>query len=283
MMKRIYILLFLCSGFGLSAQQTISSQFLYLSDVNPSFISENKQTTYSIFSKKIQGINESPTTEIIGYSNVINESTIIGCSFHNTSYGISSVGGLKVNYAHIINFSNFQISLGIQGEARRYMVDESLFILDDPNDNAISGVLEKRILSEAATSLYFKSNKFDFGISVFNLMNSKAKLESFVSDDKKKINFNITANYHLYITENIKLNPSIFLMKEGEQNLSAYLMILSTINNNLKIGAFYTKNIGVIAGVKSGNLNLNYSHSFPSSEISSYSVGSDEISISIDF
>ena len=106
--------------------------------------------------------------------------------------------------------------------------------------------MEKQILSEASTSLYFKSNKFDFGISVFDLMNSKLKLESYVSDEKHKINFNITARYHLNLREDIQLDPSVFLMKEGEQNLSASLMILSTINNNLKIGAFYTNNIGVI-------------------------------------
>ena len=282
MMRIKFILMLLFSSSVLFSQNTTSSKFLYLFDENPSYISDENAIIYSVISRKLKGIKESPTTQIVGYNNNIN-STIIGLSITNTNYGVSSISAVKFNYAHIIKFNNVKISMGLQTEARQYKVDESLYILDNINDPAITSGLDKQILPESAASFYLKTRKVSIGLTLYDLMNSDEKLRSYNSEIEDSYNFKIIGNYNASINQKMSINSSVFICKKLQNTFDYSGMILAEYDKKVGFGVFYENNIGVVTTVKRENIRINYLHSFPYAKISEYSIGTDEFSVSFLF
>ena len=158
------------------------------------------------------------------------------------------------------------------------MLDETKFVLDQNNDNAISGGVQKRINSQSSSGIYLSASKWSVGFSVFNLINNENVYEKRINKENNFC-FNIYTDYHYNLNENIQFLPSVLFEKEASIPPKLDVNILAKFNERFNIGTSYNsvKTIAVILGVKSNQIEINYIHTIPNSSTANFIKGTNEL------
>ncbi len=234
------------------------------------------------------GFDGAPVTSLLNYHRDLSETMGLG------GYLISDIAGhtrrfaLNVSYAYHIPFQSFYLSMGLSGSLLQYGIDGKDIKLYQNNDNSINaGVSDKVIKPDASLGIYLYNNKFYFGASVLQLINSKVKLnlggttEALVPLTQ---HYYITGGYN-FIIDKYDIEPSMLLSRTIGSPTQIDINVKLEYSNKIIAGITYRNKDAVIllAGFRIERFFMAYSYDIVVSSLKNTNSGSHEILLSMNF
>jgi len=210
------IIYFATSGIMKAQQMPLYSQYqqnLYL--MNPAAASYGHKSHAGLHLRKQWSSLSHGTPETYLFTAASrNDQSILAGGFQYDKWGNSSVTGGKVTYARDFVFTPDQavLTLGLSLSARQFAIQQAGYVYFDPDDHAITDILESHMNSDVDFGALFHGQSFRIGASVFNMLNSQIVLGTHIS----KNNF-LERVYYLYggydvpINDDFQFNPSVLM------------------------------------------------------------------------
>jgi type IX secretion system PorP/SprF family membrane protein len=286
-MKKLFIILPLIFASLLSIGQQLPLFSQFLMDpyyINPA-VAGSKDYSPIILSvhKQWLGIQESPSTQIIsGHTMLDNNMVGLGGIIFNDNFGPTSQTGVMVTYAYHLYINRLnRLSFGLTAMGSQYKMDERFFTLTNPDDEAITYQIEKTFIPDANFGAYLYGPKYSVGISVANLFQSKLKINQNLKENRMVRHYDLFGSYRFEFenTPQVDIEPSI-LIKTIAAVGPQYDIKLKFYYNDDYWAAFSIrpKDAFIFAiGMKINNYYFGYAYDFTFSDLSGYTIGSQEI------
>ncbi|MFH1320190.1 MAG: type IX secretion system membrane protein PorP/SprF [Bacteroidota bacterium] len=282
------IIVTLCSTFSYTYAQQLPHHSQYMFNdyfINPAVAgSKDYNPAMLTFRNQWIGIDDAPITQTLSVHGSWSEKVGIGGIIINDRTGPVHQTGLQLSYAYHLSVSNeAKLSLGLAGMFYQHVIDKAEITLDEPNDNAILGGVEKKYIPEASFGAYFYSKKYYVGFSVPQLFQHKVDYDK--DDD---LNFNklvrhyfLTAGYYLKINEDLHAEPSFLFKVVAHTPIQFDINAKVIYKETVWLGTSYRnkESIVIMLGAKKNNFSLGYSYDITLTNIKKYSSGSHELFI----
>ncbi|HXP52837.1 MAG TPA: PorP/SprF family type IX secretion system membrane protein, partial [Bacteroidia bacterium] len=196
--------------------------------------------------------------------------------------------GFTASYSYHMKINDWlNASLGLSTGILQFAVDGSQITLGEQGDPALTSNLESVFVPDIGFGGYLYGDKFYFGISAPQLIESQLKLTSF-SDAQNILatHFYVIGGYKYELNSNFTLQPTFVI-----QYVSPAPAML-----DIGLRAIYLKKAWLGAGYRTGdaayaligytyqdNLTFGYSYDYSVTDIRKYSFGTNEIFIGIRF
>jgi type IX secretion system PorP/SprF family membrane protein len=298
-MKKLYVTIFASIWLSMSYAQQPAQYSLYMLNpyaVNPAAAGLEK-TLIATGGYRTQwvGIEGNPITQFLNVAVPLSiVGSGLGISLHNESIGARNGLTFKASYNYIVKLGENQLSFGVAGGLVQGALDGSKLRTPDGDytqgvinhiDKTISAVSISGSVPTFDAGVYFKSEKFEGGVSMSNLTEPSLKLTG-VSDlnVKLKRNYFALAMAHFNLLNKITIHPSVLIKSDAVQTQMDFSTILR-YDDNIFLGASfrgYNQNsqdaITVLGGFKlNSKLSLAYSYDITLSSLKIISQGTHEI------
>ncbi|HOE05083.1 MAG TPA: type IX secretion system membrane protein PorP/SprF [Bacteroidales bacterium] len=279
------LLLFLLPIAGVAQQLPLYTQY-FLNDfvINPAVAGSSKYSPIRLsIHKQWVGINDSPSTQSIsGHTMLENKTVGIGGFIFNDHFGPVSHTGLQAVYSyHFWIDRKNRISLGLAAIAFQYKMDQRFFELTTYDDPAITYMIEKTIVPDATFGVYFYGKKYWAGISAAHLFQSKLKINRNLDDNTMVRHYFAMGGYRFDFPSapQFKLEPSLMLKMTEVTPIQIDFNVKFYYDDDYWFGMSLRPNDAFIAafGVKINRYYLGYAYDFTFSDLSNYTIGSQEI------
>ena len=216
-----------------------------------------------------------------------------GIVYHDQNGAIQRTGA-QFSYAYHIFIYNSQLSFGLTGNMFQYRIGKEEAELKDPEIDPLYPLIGKSTLvPDAGIGINYMQKNWHIGISVSQIFQTKLKIgnveEYKLSEDiRLRRHYYILADYRFPVNKLIakwEIEPSTVIMANERLELSADLTLKAYYNRQYWFGISgrTTGEIIVMAGIKFRNYYFGYSYDYGFNGISSYTLGSHEITLSAKF
>jgi type IX secretion system PorP/SprF family membrane protein len=299
-MKHLYVLLYtLFVVAQLKAQQPAQYSMYMLNPygVNPAAAGlTNTMVVTGGYRTQWVGIEGNPTTQ---YMNVAIPLSIVssglGISLHNESIGAQNGLTAKASYNYMVKMGDGILSFGGAGGIVQGALNGSKLRTPDgvyePNavidhkDKILSAIAVSGITPTFDIGVYYKSEKFEGGISSSNITEPKLTLTG-----QQQLTMTLKRNYfalavlHLNLSKSIAVHPSVLIKSDAVQSQIDFSTFFR-YNDNIFFGASfrgYSKNtqdaIAIFGGLQlNPKLMLAYSYDVTLSALKAATQGTHEI------
>lgn len=279
----ISLLFVMSSLFG--QQLPLYSQYMMNSYyINPAIAGSKEYSPVKLsVHKQWLGIKDSPSTQTLsGHTMLDNETVGLGGVIFNDDFGPTSHTGIMATYAYHFKISRKQkISLGLTAMGFQYKMDQRFLNLTNPDDNAITYQVEKTFIPDASLGAYFYGPNYAAGISAAHIFQSKLKINQNLNENRMVRHYFLFGSYYFEFKNSplVDIEPSI-LVKSIETVSPQIDFNVKFFYNDDYWAAFSVRpNDAFVAGVglKINNYYFGFAYDFTFSDLSSYTVGSQEI------
>jgi type IX secretion system PorP/SprF family membrane protein len=294
------IVCFLAINCSLNAQQ--AAQYSLYSfqkyQFNPAYAGLDGSVSGTAgFRKQWSGLEGSPTNQILHvHAPVYYLHGAVGMSIEHETLGASDNLAAKINYAYHIPMGETGIlSLSVGGGILQRTLDGTKLRTPDGKyeGNTIRHndllLLEAAMTATAPTvtaGAYFHQENLEIGVGADNLWAGQVKLMKGIAVTPRR-NYYFNAQYNMSLSDQIALQPSIFVKSDAIQTQTEASLLIK-YNENIFLGASYrgynkvTQDaVIVIAGLKvNPNTILAYAYDVTLSPLQNVSTGSHELLLS---
>jgi type IX secretion system PorP/SprF family membrane protein len=241
------------------------------------------------------GIEGNPVTQFLNVALPLSiVGSGLGISLHNESIGARNGLTFKASYNYILKMGDNQLSFGVAGGLVQGALDGAKLRTPDGdynqgfinhNDKVLAAVSVNGSVPTFDAGIYFKSEKFEGGVSMSNLTEPSLKLTG-VNDINVKLkrNYFAVAMANFDLLNKITIHPSIMIKSDAVQTQMDFSTIFR-YDDNIFLGASfrgYNKNsqdaIAFLGGFKlNSKLSLAYSYDFTLSSLKTINDGTHEI------
>ena len=290
MMKKFKytLLLMMLSLFGFSQQLPHYSLYMFNDAIiNPAICGTKDYNRIDLVSRsQWAGFEGAPKTQLLSYQRSQGKNMGIGGSIFNDETGPSKRTGVQLSYAYNFLISdNYTLSLGLAGSIYQYVFDYNKTQLhDDIFDPAAPGGNESVFVQDATFGAFLTNNKFYFGISIPQLIQSKINLNN-SSEDVLKRHYFLTSGYNLVLNPSLDLEPSLMFKSTDASSLQYDINLRALYKKLLWLGVSYRDQDALVfmLGVNYDSYSIGYSYDLILSDIADYSNGSHGLFISYSF
>ena len=299
-MKHLYVLLYtLFVVAHLQAQQPAQNSLYMLNPygVNPAAAGlSNTMVATGGYRAQWVGIEGNPTTQYVNVSlplSIIGSG--LGISLHNESIGARNGLSAKASYNYIMKIREGSLSFGAAGGIVQGAISGNKLRTPDgvyePNgsidhrDKILSTIAINGITPTFDAGIYYKSEKFEGGISTTNLTEPKLTLSG-----QQQLTMTLKRNYfalavvHFNMSKSISVHPSLLVKSDAIQTQIDFSTFFR-YNDNIFLGASfrgYSKNtqdaLAAFGGIQlNPKLMLGYSYDITMSALKSTTQGTHEI------
>ncbi|MCF8295044.1 MAG: type IX secretion system membrane protein PorP/SprF [Bacteroidales bacterium] len=232
------------------------------------------------------GFEGAPVTQNLTYHGMLNRVMAYGISLVNDEIGPIRTTGIKLAYAHHIDFGFMKWSLGLAGEMYQFGLDGRNLNPYQPNDPAfLDEISDKVWRPEASAGTFFYNQHFYLGYSVNQLLGSTVKLysETYTGTIPLTRHHYIVGSYTFSPARNIDLETSLLWGKTSGAPSEWELQVYGQYLGKILVGASYRLNdaASLVAGFKFfDRLKIAYSYDLVTSPLRNYNSGSHELIIS---
>lgn len=274
-------LILLLAAPAFSQQLPYHSQYMFNGYLlNPAVAGSTKELPIMLtFRNQWTGFTGAPLTMTLSAHGNFKEKMGIGGALFHDQTGPTSRTGAMASYAFHVPMNKTKLSFGLSALVFQYVMDKSELTTDAPEDNAIDGAVEKKIVPEANFGILFYGDKFHIGLSVPQLIQMKVDVGYSGSMNKMTRHFFADAAYKFKVSNDFEIEPS-FLFKATEAapmqiDINAKVLYKELI----WLGASYRSQESIIAmlGLKKSGFAFGYSYDITLTSIKKYSSGSHEI------
>lgn len=254
-----FLVAILATGGTFGQQLPQFSQYIFNGlHINPGYAGY-KQEGYIQSTYRSQWVNfpGAPETFTVTADLSANEGTMgFGVSFLSDNIGPTKTTGGLLTYAYRIQTgANSQLGLGVSAGFSQYSIDGSML---DPNDYPDSEIPDGRINLTAPnlnTGLFFNTNKFYAGFSVYNMIGKKSLEKEDVALAYHDFHYYLTAGALFDLGKTVKFKPS-FLIKEVKGAPTNYdINAMFLFAERIWVGGSYRSNIKIWNDNLQENLN----------------------------
>ena len=230
----ILILLVLVCSKSYSQKDPLYSQYIFNGLViNPAYAGSKEIFNINAFYRQQwQGFSSAPQTQSLSIDGNINKNVNLGFYVLNDSWGAQRNTSVYGVYAYKIKFDNkSKLSFGLAGGISQLSLDGTKLSPDDNFDPVLPLTMEKKTLFNANSGIYYNTEIFYAGFSVFNLLSDIYSIDKIIKQPK---NYFLSTGYLIDLSPNIKLKPSLliketFTKEPGNIDLNAFVLFQEKI------------------------------------------------------
>ena len=231
------------------------------------------------FRSQWTGFNDAPTTQTVSAHTSIFENMGVGGFLFNDKTGPISRMGLQLAYAyHLRVGAKSYLSFGVGAMMYQHVLDKSLIILDEADDNAMLGDKTRKFMADAVFGMKYTYEGFYFGFSAPQLIQSEIKINS---DWMNKLvrHYFVNTGYKININDDLGIEPSVLFKAVAAAPMQLDANLKFMYKDMIWLGTSYRNGDAavIMLGVKKGGFLFGYSYDATLSEIKKYSSGSHEI------
>lgn len=270
------------------------SQHMYNKQVlNPAITgSENFMVTQLTHRSQWAGFGNAPTTQFLSiHSSIDRKNYGVGGYLFNDSFGPFNNFGLNGSYAYHIKVSDdTKLGFGLSGTVSQFSINGNDIKLSNDIDPLINlSSSESNLKYNGSFGLLLHHNTYYVGFSALNIIPQNNNV--FTSLDTPGAlptvtHFNTIAGIGIDLDDNNTLYPSILVKYINNNPIQVDFNIRYIYSTIFEIGASYRSGdaiVGIVNFYIMDDLNFIYSYDFTTSNVSSVSSGSHEITLRYKF
>lgn len=291
-LKYFIVLTLTSAALGAKAQQDpMYTQYMFnMLTVNPAYAgSADVLTANAIYRHQWVEFDGAPRTQTISiHSPLKRESISLGGTIVNDSHSVVRTTGLYGDVSYRIFFDRSQLSFGLK--AGLNLMQANLMELNpvDANDPVFQANISNKPLPNFGAGVLWYSDKSYVGLSAPKLLTNQlidSSLPSFNANRERR-HFFLTAGTVFELNNYIYFKPSGMLRLVDGAPPSFDLTANFMFYERFWVGGMYRyqESVGMLLQyVVNEKLRIGYSYDFSTTEIRTYSTGSHEIMLGVDF
>ncbi len=289
-----FVLTIILVGFtgNVTAQQNaLYSQYMFNPfSVNPAYAGSRQATSaVLLYRNHWVGLDGAPVSQTLSIHSPLKGKNVgLGFNVLNETIGPRSNIACFGTYAYHITLPIGKLSMGLRAGGYRLQVEEALFDFKNKSETYDNNYFNGKFIPSFDFGAYYYSNQFYSGISITHLVQGKNGQinEDFLNYSQIHSHLILTIGYANAVNDWLVLKPSSMVryMVGAPTNIDINLSAL--IKRVFWIGFSYrtAKDLVLISEFNLTDfIRAGYSYDFILSEVKSYSTGSHEIFLGIDF
>ncbi|MCK8523546.1 type IX secretion system membrane protein PorP/SprF [Aquimarina sp. D1M17] len=225
-MKKLQIIVTILLSFGfynIQAQQDAQyTQYMYNTiSVNPAYAgSRGVMSIMGLHRSQWVGLEGAPRTQTLTLNTPLgqNERVGLGLSVINDEIGPTNETYIDIDFSYTIPTSEYgKLSLGIKGGAHLLNVDFQQLTRFNQNDALFENNIDNKFSPQVGIGVYYHTDKFYFGLSAPNLLEtdhfdesttiSGSESTSFLAEER--INYYMIAGHVFNLSDDLKFKPAV--------------------------------------------------------------------------
>lgn len=241
------LVVFMATGGAFGQQLPQFSQYIFNGlHVNPGYAGyKGEPYIQSTYRSQWVSFPGAPETFTVTADLSANEGTMgFGVSLMSDQLGPARTTTGMLTYAYRIQTGRKSfLGMGVSAGLSEYMMDGDLLDPNDPNDPEISGGRINMFTPNLNSGLFFHSNKFYAGFSVYNMIGRKALEREDIALAYHDFHYYLTAGAMLELSDNVGFKPSFLIrqVKGAPTNYDINGMFL--FFDRLWVGGSYRSNM----------------------------------------
>jgi type IX secretion system PorP/SprF family membrane protein len=293
-MKKIVVLslLMLTVGVVFSQQLPHFSQY-YLNDylINPAVAGsrpffEGK----SAHRYQWEGITDAPRTYTLSVNGPTkNQKMGLGGYLFTDNVGPTRRTGANLSYAYHVRVSDkLKLGMGISAGVIQFMIDGSKITLRESDDDIITNGVQSVLLPDAGFGLYLYHEKYYFGFSAPQLLNSRV---TFFKDGRNPegtlpSHFFLSGGYKFKLAEDFILEPSVFVKYISPVPVQFEGTLRLIYQDKVWLSGTYRDKDAITASIGyliNNYFTVAYGFDFTTTNLRNYSNGTHELMVGVRF
>lgn len=275
----------------MAQQEIMISQYMFNGLVlNPAYAGSHAYWSGSILhrSQWVQ-FDGAPTTQTLAIDGPIaNRRLGVGLTFSNDQIGITRQQEVGLNFAAKVNTGNGRLAMGLRVAGAFYSANFSDLVVFDQNDPTYTANLTSQFIPKVGAGLYYYERKWFVGLSmpVIFALDDNILPNVTVNDRFFKSHTYLNAGYVFEPSSILAIKPSVLVKYQGEAPMQADFNCNFLFFKKFWLGAGYRTGDAVIVMAEWNITNmfrLGYAYDLTTTDISTYSQGSHEVMLGIDF
>lgn len=264
-------------------QDSQYSQYMYNTvSINPGYAgSRGMLSAFGMYRNQWVGLEGAPETLNFSINSPIGLKRVgLGVNFVSDRIGPSSEDILTADFSYTIPVFNAEtkLSFGLKAGVNMFTLDINKLNIENPNDVNF----RSRNLSSPVVGLgfYLHSNKWYFGLSTPNILETEHYDEIAVSTATEKMHGYAIGGYVFDLNQNVKLKPAFLVKAVSGAPLAVDLSANFQLYNDFTLGASYRLDaaVGAMAAFNISNqIMVGYAYDYDTTPLSQYNSGSHEI------
>lgn len=293
MNKNIIIALFLLIGsYTFSQQIPMYSQFFFNNYAYNPAIGGTQKTVDVSSNHRYQwvGLTDAPRTYTLSVNGPTKNNKMgIGGLLFTDHVGPTRRTGIQFSYSYIFKINEkIKLSLGLSAGVLEWKVDGHKITLYSASDPVLVNSVMRTIVPDASFGFHLFDDKWYFGASAPNLLQSKLRFENSQNTGRSRLedHYYINGGYKFDLTEDVQLEPGLIIKYIDPVPVQLDVMARLIWRKQFWIGAVYRTMdaaSAMIGYTYNNNLSLGYSYDFTTSNLRNYSTGTHELMLSVKF
>ncbi len=197
--------------------------------------------------------------------------------------------GIQFSYSYIFKINEkIKLSLGLSAGILEWKVDAHKITLYSAADQVLVNSVMRTIVPDATFGFHLFHDKWYFGASAPNLLQSKLRFDNSQNTGLSKLedHYYINGGYKFDLTDDLQLEPGLIVKYIDPVPVQLDVMARLIWKKQLWIGGVYRTMdaaSAMIGYTYNNNLSLGYSYDFTTSNLRNYSTGTHELMLSVKF
>ena len=293
MNKNIIIAMFLLIGsYTFSQQIPMYSQFFFNNYAYNPAIGGTQKTVDVSSNHRYQwvGLTDAPRTYTLTVNGPTKNNKMgLGGMLFTDHVGPTRRTGIQFSYSYIFKINEkIKLSLGLSAGILEWKVDAHKITLYSAADQVLVNSVMRTIVPDATFGFHLFHDKWYFGASAPNLLQSKLRFDNSQNTGLSKLedHYYINGGYKFDLTDDLQLEPGLIVKYIDPVPVQLDVMARLIWKKQLWIGGVYRTMdaaSAMIGYTYNNNLSLGYSYDFTTSNLRNYSTGTHELMLSVKF
>jgi len=214
--------------------------------INPGYAGyKNEGYIQSTYRSQWVNFPGAPKTVSVTADFSANEGTMgFGVSFVDDRIGPTVSSGGLLTYAHRMRTGRKSfLALGVSGGFAKYGFDPSLLVPNDQDDSLIPETKISIVVPNLNSGLFFHSDRFYAGLSIFNMIGRKSTERQDVALSYHDFHYYLTVGTLISLGSDVEFKPSV-LVKQVKGSPTNYdLNAMFLFKERLWVGGSYRANV----------------------------------------
>jgi len=254
--------------------------------INPAYAGSANSITGTLgYRQQFVGLDGAPVTQVFGiHSPILKKSMGIGLKVIHDKIGVTEQTSIAAIYAYHLRLARGKLSFGLEGGLLNQSTDFPVLIKTDADDPLLQNK-ESIMLPDAAFGVYYHTNKFFLGASMYHLLQGELNYTGSPRTPIARL-FNhsfLTGGYSIDAGENIQLEPSLLLKYVSGAPVQTDINMNITFKEMFTLGGGYRTSDAIVFLFKysfKDRINIGYAYDYTISKLAPYNNGSHEIMLS---
>jgi type IX secretion system PorP/SprF family membrane protein len=273
---------------GTAQQRPQFTQFMYNNlAINPAYAGVDEVLSLTFVNRnQWSGVENAPSTQsFAAHTPIKNKNIGIGLSILNDKIGVHKNLTALTNYSYRINLSErTSLSMGLQAGVTNLKSDYAS-LSGNSNDPKLARSINETIFGFGA-GIYFKSSRFQLGLSAPDLLSKKVQMNDTVSISIRRINLLAISRYRITLSQSFEMEPGVMVKYFPDLPVSFDLNLNFIYRKVITAGLSYRGNESVDFLLKlqvTPRLQLGYAYDYPIKYAAELANASNELMINYQF